>query len=404
VAIRVRGWISRMRSGTSGISLGVALTLALGVVATSAPAQTFRVLYTFRGSPDGQWPYAGVIRNTHGDLYGTTYFGGSSNDGTVFRVNTTRHDTVIYGFAGGTADGEYPTGCLLRDKAGDLYGTTTVGGAYGDGVAFKVDAEGRETVLHSFAGGTTDGCLPSGGLTEDKSGNFYGTTLECGAFGYGTVFKIDKGGAETVVHSFAGGRSDGRNPSLSGLLIDEKANLYGVTEYGGGTGCGGDTGCGTVYKLDASGKLTVLYAFSGGATDGCFPFGTPIINNKGVIYGTTSQCGSSNEGQIWELSKTGVETVLHNFSNGSDGEYPLAGVVLDSKGNIYGDTEYGGPFGGGVVYKLSKSGVLTPLHNFGSQGGDNLIGGLIRDKSNNLYGTAVQGGNGGDGTVWKLTP
>jgi len=157
-----------------------------------------------------------------------------------------------------------------------------------------VNTKGTETVLYNFTGGTTDGCHPYGGLLRDKAGNFYGTTEDCGSSGYGTVFEVSKSGKETVLHSFAGGSSDGKYPLYTSLLMDAKGNMYGVTEEGGASGYG------LVYELSKKGTVTVLHSFTG-ATDGCYPLGTPAMDKTGNLYGTpgravptaTESCGRS---------------------------------------------------------------------------------------------------------------
>jgi len=183
------------------------------------------------------------------------------------------------------------------------------------------------------------------------------------------------------------------------LLMDAKGNLYGVTAQGGASNKG------VVFKLSKNGRLTVLHSFVGGKADGCYPYGTPAMDAKGNLYGTTYMCGTANAGVVWKVGAKGTENVLHNFAGGSsDGAYPYAGVIMDAKGNFYGDTAYGGSSGDGTVYELNKKGKLTLLHSFAGSDGESPIGGLIRDAKGNLYGTAYEGGSDLYGTVWKLTP
>jgi len=378
----------------------MAAVLVLGLAAIeSAQAQTLTTLYNFTGGTDGGSPYAALVQDEAGNLYGTTLVGGASKHGTVFKVSQSGKETVLHAFTGG-ADGSWPFAGLIRDNASNLYGTTQRGGSSRHGTVFKVDTNGTETVLHSFAGGASDGCFPVGGLLLDKAGNLYGTTYQCGASGYGTVFRIDTSGAETVLHSFAGGSSDGAYPYYTSLIMDKAGNLYGVTEQGGGGNSNG-----VVYKLNKSGTLTVLYGFTGRSSDGCNPLGSPFMDKQGNLYGTTHACGASNEGIVWKVSKKGTETVLHNFTGkSSDGAYPYAGVMMDAKGNFYGDTEEGGLASDGTVYEMSKTGTITLLHTFIGSDGANLFGGLLRDSKGNFYGTTYQGGSSRSGTVWKLTP
>lgn len=398
-----RGGISSIRLRTARAPLALVVVLVLGVVTIqSVQAQTFKVLFNFTGSADGESPYGSLVRDTAGNLYGTTEAGGTSGAGTVFKVNKSGTHTVLYSFKGGS-DGANPYVGVIRDAAGNLYGTTANGGASGLGTVFKLTKTGNEKVLYSFAGGS-DGCYPYGGLLRDAAGNLYGTTEVCGASGVGTVFKLTNTGKETVLHSFAGGSSDGEFPSFTSLLMDTSGNLYGVAEQGG------TDNLGVVYKLSKSGKLKVLHSFAGGTSDGCDVFGTPVMDAEGNLYGTANACGSAHVGIVWKVSQKSKETVLHTFTAGSsDGAEPIAGVIMDANGNLYGDTYQGGSANLGTVYKLNKTGKVTLLHTFTGPDGDYPYSGVIRDSAGNLYGTTIHGGSGqqcqnGCGTVWKLKP
>jgi len=406
-SVQRRGWMSKILLGAASAALALAVVLGLGVATIQwAQAQTFTDLYNFTGS-SGVYPYGGLVRDAKGNLYSTTSSGGASGYGVVFKVNKSGKETVLYSFCPGgypCPSGRYPFAGLVRDKAGTLYGTTYSGGTYDYGVVFEVDKNGKETVLYSFTGGS-DGRNPVGGLLRDKAGILYGTTGNGGAYGYGNVFELDKNGKETVLHSFAGGSSDGEYPYYTNLLMDKNGNLYGVTQNGGGATNCGNGGCGVVYKLSKSGTLTVLHSFGGETTDGCYPFGTPAMDKMGNLYGTTNECGASSAGIVWKVSQSGTETVLHNFAGGmSDGANPYAGVIMDAKGNLYGDTDEGGASGDGTVYELNKKGTLTVLHSFAGSDGAYPYDNLIRDAKGNFYGTASEGGNDSDGTVWKLSP
>ncbi len=378
--------------------LALAVVPVLAVVPTQpAQAQTFTLLHSFTGGKDGGYPYAGLVRDAAGNLYGTAEYGGAGY-GVVFKVSSSGTETVLHTFAGGK-DGKYPFAGLVREPNGTIFGTTAYGGSSGAGIVFELSKSGKETVLHTFAGGTADGCNPYGGLIRDAAGNLYGTTEFCGASGYGTVFKIDTTGTETLLHSFAGGASDGAYPLWTSLLRDKKGDFYGVTDEGG------TSGEGVVYMLSSSGTLTVLHAFAGGTADGCNPFGTPAMDNAGNLYGSAELCGSRNKGIVWELSTAGTETVLHSFiGRSTDGAYPGSGVILDAQGNLYGDTEGGDAFGLGAVYELNQNGTLTLLHGFNGPDGDTPFGGVTLDGTGNLYGTSFAGGVQGSGTVWKVTP
>jgi uncharacterized repeat protein (TIGR03803 family) len=400
-----------MRQGATIAALALAFVFDLGLpTSQSAEAQTLTVLHKFKGGADGATPLAGLVRDNAGNLYGTTSAGGHSTCrrvdtgcGTVFKVDRIGKKTVLYRFTGG-ADGEYPEAGLVRDNAGNLYGATYFGGTYDDGTVFRVNKTGKHTVLYSFSG-APDGKNPYGALVRDAAGNLFGTT-ENGGAGYGTIFKLSKSGKETVLHYFGMESLDGKYPNLTALLMDTEGNLYGVTQDGYSE-CEG-IGCGTLYKLSKAGIYKILHSFTGGTTDGCEPYGTPTMDSHGNLYGTTYGCGSANGGIVWKLSTNGNESVLHNFT--SDGANPQAGVILDAKGNLYGDTQGGGFSGYGIVFKLSMTGKETVLHNFKRMEGAS-EGGLVRDAKGDLYGTSAEGGRSncktvpqGCGTVWKLTP
>jgi uncharacterized repeat protein (TIGR03803 family) len=415
-------WISRVRLQAARVALALAAVLVLPVLATrSAQAQNFNILYTFNGPPDGAYPRGGLVRDAAGNLYGTTGNGGRARClpsgpgcGLVFKLSASGKEAVLHRF--NHKDGAVPIGELLRDAAGNLYGTASVGGLSRSGVVFKVDTTGKETVLYSFTGainrGDGDGYLPSAGLVRDATGNLYGTTQQGGMPRYennGTVFKLDANGKETVLHSFTG-PPDGRYP-VARLVRDAAGNLYGTTRAGGitGTTCNGNDGCGVVFKIDSTGKETVLYSFTGGP-DGAYPSGGLVRDAAGNIYGTAGQGGDSSGGVVFKLDTTGKETVLHSFTGNPDGVYPSGGLIRDATGTLYGTTESGGTAGFyGVVFKLDTTGKETVLYSFtGGADGAYPGGRLVRDTAGNLYGTTGGGGNtactNGCGTVFKITP
>src|ERR1017187_205508 len=349
------------------------------------------VLYSFPAEASGGFPHAGVIRDSAGNLYGTTYFRGRANAGVVYKLGNTGHETVLYNCTGG-ADGSYPQAGVIRDAAGNLYGTTYNGGTTGYGVVYKLDTTGHETVLYSFTGGA-DGGYPSAGVVGDSAGNLYGTTFSGGTANAGVVFRLDQTGHETVLYSFTGG-ADGSGP-YAGVIRDSAGNLYGTTYYGGAAVLG------VVYKLDTTGHETVLHAFTGVA-DGSGPQAGVIRDPAGNLYGTTRSAGTAGGGIVYKLDTTGHETVLYNFTRGSD---PLAGVIRDSSGNLYGTTANGGTANAGVVYKLDPTGHETVLYSFsGGADGSSPYAGVIRDSAGNVYGTTNQGGTKGTGAVFKITP
>ena len=361
-----------------------------GVVYKLDTAGHQTVLYSFTGWADGGNPYAGVIRDSAGDLYGTTFGGGTAGWGVVYKLDTTGHETVLYSFTGGADGGQPCAGVILDYSSGDLYGTTFGGGAAGAGVVYKLDTAGQETVLYSFTGGV-DGSNPYAGVIRDSAGSLYGTTTVGGTGNAGVAYKLDTAGQETVLHSFTGG-ADGGNP-YAGVIRDSAGNLYGTTTR---------TAFGVVYKLDTAGQYTVLYSFTGRA-DGFWPYAGVIRDSAGNLYGTTQAGGPSGSGVVYKLDAAGHETVLYGFPGAADGAGPYGGVIRDSAGNLYGTTQYGGPTGSGVVYKLDATGHETVLHTFtGGADGNSPTAGVIRDLTGNLYGTATGGGTPGGGVVYRL--
>ncbi|HEX4160080.1 MAG TPA: choice-of-anchor tandem repeat GloVer-containing protein [Rhizomicrobium sp.] len=412
--------------------------LAAGLASPALAAARVTVLYTFRGAADGGLPQANLVADGAGNLYGTTLAGGIgsclgfSGCGVVFKLakkNGVWVETPLHAFTGGD-DGGYPSAGVIADKAGNLYGTTEVGGAKYFGVVFKLTknkGEGyTETVLHTFDGGP-DGAFPEGSLIEDESGNLYGTTADGGdtSCNCGTVFKLTRnkgeGYTDTVLHSFTGvsGR-DGAEPE-AGLIEDKEANLYGTTGHGGFTNCITGNGCGTVFRIAPDGTETVLYAFSG--RDGLGPRGSLIEDGAGNLYGTTVNDDVNKDGLVFELTPSGNKTTLHAFSGGSDGIFPQAGLFADKKGNLYGTTEHGGHancgFKGwhcGTVFKLTKNKgkayTEAVLHSFaGGSDGAEPWASLIEDTPDGkaeLFGTTMAGGTGtcsgfdGCGVVFEI--
>jgi uncharacterized repeat protein (TIGR03803 family) len=257
---------------------------------------------------------------------------------------------------------------------------------------FQLTPSGVLNVLYSFTGGS-DGALPFAGVIADAAGNLYGTTIDNGAGGQGTVFQLDPLGTLTVLYS-----SDEGSP-WAGLLADAAGNLYGTIDAGDGPG--------TVFQLTPSGTLSVLYRFTG--RDGAVPHGRLIADAAGNLYGTTHNGGAYiGYGTVFQLTPSGTLNVLHSFTGGSDGAYPEAGVIADAAGNLYGTTYGGGAGGQGTVFQVDPSGTLTVLHSFtGGSDGGHPVAGLLADAAGNLYGTTAGGASTkcaqGCGTVFELT-
>jgi uncharacterized repeat protein (TIGR03803 family) len=237
------------------------------------------------------------------------------------------------------------------DKLGNLYGTTTEGGAYGEGIVFKITPSGTETVLYGFGSQSGDGSEPVAGLVIDRKGNLYGTTVFGGANGLGTVFKVTPSGSETVLYSFGSQSGDGADPE-AGLLMDKQGNFYGTTYSGGAYNYG------TVYKLSASGTESVLYSFTGKfkrrKTDGANPYADLIMDKEGNLYGATEDGPLPDLGAVFQLTPYGRLNILHDFIDGTgDGLYVYGGLVMDKQGNLYGTTTWGGAFGRGIVFRVT---------------------------------------------------
>jgi uncharacterized repeat protein (TIGR03803 family) len=381
------------------------------------------VLHSFTGPPDGAGP-AILIHDRSGNLYGATAGGGAVTNtqycapdgcGTVFTINFARKESVLYAFAPtGIEQGNQPNGTsMVRDSAGNLYGTTLYGGNIGCfqddgcGTVFKVSPSGKETVIYRFTGMNGDGVLPAG-LAGDGAGNLYGTTQSGGEFSQGTVFKIDSSGNETVLHSFKGYPNDGSGP-LDGVVLDAEGNIYGATFLGG------TYGSGSIFELSSTGLESVLYSFGAAINAGFENEGSLLRDPAGNLYGTTVVGGDVNCdcGVVYKLDLAGTYSVLYGFTGAADGANPQTGLGIDAEGNLYGTTSAGGGTNDcGTVFKLSPSGTLTPLHAFTGCGEDGVLPTTAPfvDAAGNIYGTTGSGGRissecpFGCGVVFKITP
>jgi uncharacterized repeat protein (TIGR03803 family) len=401
------------RTGNRKATVLAALLIVLGValaIPQPARAETFKVLHAFQGgTSDGKSPSGKLVLDASGNLYGLTQNGGAQDlgYGTVYKVDaTTGSEQVLYIFTGG-ADGGYASGGLVEDAGGNLYGTTTAGGnsscgGNGCGVVFKLDTSGKETALYQFLG-ENDGGSPNGDLVRDRFGNLYGTAY-WGPYGVGgVVFKVDSTGHETVLHLFTG-IPDGELP-LGGLIRDSKGNFLGTTSAGGGGACYG--GCGTVFELNKSGKETVLYHFLG-SPDGNAPFAGLLAAAPGKFYGTTYAGGDptcnffyAGCGTVFEVETSGRERIVYHFHPKKQQALPEGGLIADTTGNLYGTTsdDYG------TVFKLDTKGHETILYRFtGGDDGCFPVGDLTMDSAGNLYGVASECGSADFGTVYKIEP
>ncbi len=424
-----------------------ALAAVLLVAFTASATGTENLVYSFNPVARGNQPSGGLVADAAGNLYGTTSTGGAFNFGTVFKLTPESSggwiETVLHSFGGGVAGGAQPlgsiaiyasspTGPLLFDSAGNLYGTTVWGGKYGYGTVFELQPNGSgtwtEITLYSFTG-SKDGSNPNGGLVFDQAGNLYGTTFsgggegreECINGGCGAVFKLAPGSAsqwtESVLYAFRGS-IDGADPAGS-LALDEQGNLYGTTDAGGDISSG--LGYGVVFEIapsKGSWREIVLYTFTGGS-DGEVPKAGVILDEAGNLYGTTSEGGDSKGcsgypcGTVFQLtpgsSGSWIESVIHNFQ-GSDGQYPKGTLTLDQAGNLYGTTAGGtGATKNGTVFQLTPgfAGQWTEklLWSFtGSEDGEAPNSNIILGPDGRVYTPASSGGSFGHGSAIELTP
>jgi uncharacterized repeat protein (TIGR03803 family) len=396
-------------------------------------AQTYSLIYAFSGGTDGAGPQGQMVIDASANLLGETNRGGdlascSGGCGVIFRLTPTGILTVLHTFRG--QDGWAPSRNMVLGPSNELYGTTGLGGGLGWGNVFKLNTvTGRFVVLHTFTGGA-DGGQPFG-LIRDAAGNLYGTTFSGGILGCGdngtcgTIYKLDTRGKQSVLYSFTGG-SDGSLPIS--VIRDNAGNLYGMTLAGGDPQCSPGSvfggGCGTVFELTSGGVLKVLHTFTGGS-DGenssavTGSNASLIRDSAGNLFGTSPSGGLQDCpaypgcGVIFRLSARGKELVLHSFTGGADGATPSYTLNADGSGNLYGTTTLGGFIGGacfpagcGTVFRLDRTGHLTTLYSFTDELDGYYPTDLIRDQSGNLWGETVGGGGnlGSAGTIFKITP
>jgi uncharacterized repeat protein (TIGR03803 family) len=400
--------------------------LALCVAtATALRAQTFTTVFSFDGA-DGSGSHGALVQATNGYLYGTTTSGGVDEFGTVFGITTSGNLMSLYGFVGVPAGG--PAAGLVQATNGFLYGTTVYDEPSGTaGSVFVIVAGAALTTIHSFCT-QTSGCsdggageIPAAGLVQAADGDLYGTTSGGGASttacasGCGTVFKMTTDGAITTLYSFcsqaACPNGDGQIP-VAGLVQAANGDLWGTTLGGGAYGdcCYG----GTVFKITPTGTLTTLHSFGSGS-DGEAPVAGLVQATNGDFFGTTLYGGAhagpnqSTAGTVFKITPSGTLTTLHSFCSQSgceDGCYPRAGLIQATDGNLYGTTSSCGTGGAGTVFKITPGGTLTTLYAFCSQSGctdgKNPATSLVQYTDGNLYGTTL-GGASGYGTVFRLS-
>jgi uncharacterized repeat protein (TIGR03803 family) len=378
------------------------LLLGAGLAATAlalphvADANSYNVLKRLRHA-DGVGPSGPLIADAAGSLYGLALGGGSNTCrfgcGVVYRISAVGTYTVFYAFKG-AGDGYWPSGNLLLDSSGNLYGTTQRGGSKDSGTVFKLAPDGTKTVLHSFRGSPGDGAEPGAGLIADNSGNLYGATVDGGATGTngGTIFRIAPDGTESVLHSFCALQAcaDGAQPGAR-LLLGQNGSLYGTTAFGG------EFGNGTVFKLGARGKYTLLHSFGRSPwQDGEVPSAGLIADAAGNLYGTTSAGGLNSEGVVFRITPRGRETVLYGAWGGE------AELSLDDEGDLFWAST-----GGEAAFKLDPAGKASTLYRFSGNAGWGPDTSFL-PLNGFLYGATRNGGRGcksaGCGVVYRLKP
>jgi uncharacterized repeat protein (TIGR03803 family) len=378
--------------------------ILFAMTTAALPAQTLTTLNSFNNA-QGVHPYAGLVQGTNGKFYGTT-------ESTIYNIT----ETGTFNKMNNLPDNGYQSAGLIQSTDGNFYGTTPAGGTSAKGTVFTITQTGAVTILYNFCSQTncTDGWDPSAGLIHATDGNLYGTTLgggvndECDG-GCGTVFKITPSGALTTLYSFCmqggAGCTDGSHPAAA-LVQGTDGNFYGTASDGGANTNGScPSGCGTVFQITPSGVLTTLHSFD--VTDGNDPTAQLTQGTDGNFYGTTFEGGANGDyGTVFKITSGGTLTTLHSFT-GSDGDYPQAGLVQGTDGNLYGTTRSGGAHchaaGCGTIFNITTSGTLATLHSFDVTDGGDPVAGLVQGTNGNFYGTTAAGGTHNDGTVYSLS-
>ena len=401
----------------------IAVVGLMALLANAAWASSGKIIFSFPGDEEGEYPSTELVMDAAGNLYGTTVLGGDFGSGTVFQLTPSGSGwthTILHSFTSG-ADGGQPYGGVTLDAQGNLYGTAVTGGTGGCeggcGVAYKLSKSGSswtETVLHAFTGGS-DGSGPGAGLSFDQQGNLYGMTPTGGRYGLGVVFQLrpaQRGPADFhVLHAFAG-KPDGSSASIGRLLVDGSGNLFGAATVGGANDQG------EVFQLrrapSGQWRIKALYSF-GGQPDAGYPYGGLTFDTAGNLYGTTYYDGANDLGSVYQLHRGSggvwTERVIYSFKGSADGSFSISNVVFDANGNLYGTTSEGGSAhcSCGTVFKLTPGaqGQWTEsiVHRFtGSPDGSNPYNGLVADAVGNLYGSTVHGGVDDEGSIFQLTP
>ena len=324
--------------------------------------------------------------------------------GTVNGVNVTSisvscqagTESLLYSFSGGTTDGTTPLG-LIQAIDGSFYGVTELGGANNRGTFFNLTPSGAtESVLYSFGSTDTDG-VPNSSIIQATDGNFYGAGIDNPTPGLGTIYKINPAGTiEENLYTFTGGTTDGAYPQQ--VIQASDGSFYGITQMGGASNDG------AVFKITQSGIETVFYSFTGGTTGGASP-SSLIQGSDANFYGTATAGGAGNDGVVFKITPAGTETILHSFTGGTTDGSNVRALIEGNDGNLYGVTLAGGPSNDGAVFKLTLSGTETLIYFFeGGPADGSGPNALTQASDGNLYGTTGSGGASGVGTIFKISP
>ncbi|HUI84560.1 MAG TPA: choice-of-anchor tandem repeat GloVer-containing protein [Candidatus Binatia bacterium] len=374
------------------------LPLLLATASLALSAQTLTTLHSFSGA-DGSGPQAALVLARNGNLYGSTSGGGANRSDTVFEITTNGTLTTLHNFNQFILpDGNDPMGAMIQAADGNLYGTTVKGGVGRFGSVYRIAPDGSFRMVLSL-NYTPLGAIPYAGLTAGVGGLLYGTATHGGINGSGTIYAVTPFGQAIKLHDFGG---EGAAEPEAGLVLGNDGNFYGTTFNGGSFGCG------IVYRVTPGGNVTALHSFGGQGDGGCQPYAAMGKGSDGNFYGTTSMGGApngANAGLVYRITPSGVYTVLHVF-NRTDGTSPFGALLLSSDGNFYGTTVAGGSQNAGTIFKMTPGGTLTTLYNFCSQtnctDGAAPYAGLVQDSHGTFYGTTFAGGGSNDGTVFSF--
>jgi uncharacterized repeat protein (TIGR03803 family) len=440
-----RRWaLKKFGVGLAGMALVCGVITAWGDSTPPESSVTVVILDAFAtGDTNGAYPGAPLVVGADGALYGLSAVGGTSNKGTLFRLQTDGTFTKLHDFNGSDGNGS-PAGALAAGPGGVLYGSTWLGGASGDGTLFRVETNGTFTKLHDF--NWSDGMFPRGVVVAGPDGAVYGVGQGGGAsYNGGTLFRLGTNGSFTKLHDFNG--TDGNGPGV--LVVGPDGALYGTTGIGGtndngtlfrmGTngsftnahdfngmdgsrpnvllsvgpdgalygscGIGGSNNRGTLFRLETNGNFTKVHDFSG--SDGAGPWAALVVGADGALYGSTYSGGTSDYGTVFRLETNGTFTKLHDFNGTNDGVHPSTDLVMGPDGELYGSTQFGSTNynstnNSGTLFRVETNGGFTELHHFNGTDGRGPVAPLVLGPDGALYGSEPYGGPKGGGVLFKL--